>query len=585
MSEKSANILANFLQKAASTEQGIVYIQPDKSEKFQSYQDLFVEAQRILSGLRKLGLQPQDKVVLQIESYQDFISAFWGCILGGFVPVPVTHIAYTPEQVNKTVSKLAYTLQMLERPLLLTDASFAAQIPNLLELLQVGTFPVRTVEELRHNEPDSNCYDSQPDDVAVMMLTSGSTGLPKGVLLSHKNLLSQTIGSVQMNGFIGEDVTLNWIPIDRVAGLIYFHIRDVYLGSKQIHLPFQLFLQEPLIWLDLIDRFKVNIAFAPNFAYGLINDCAEAIAQRQWDLSSMKFFLNEAEAIVAKTARRFLQLLAPHGLAPTTLCPSWGMAEVSSGVTFSHNFSLNSTTDDDLFVEVGTPIPGVELRIVDSQNQIIAEAEIGALQVKGLTVTSGYYQNREANQQAFTEDGWFNTGDLGFLKDGRLTITGRQKDVIIICGNNYYSHDIEAAVEEFEGVEVSYSAACNVRKPGDNTDRLAVFFSAIDTQDNSLKTLMQKISNNVINRIGLSPDYLIPVPKETIPKTAIGKIKRQELRKRFEAGEFNRTCVALRVRKQSLPQSVIPVQRVTEGRGTVCFDTPSPLLRRGFFLL
>ncbi|NET25569.1 AMP-binding protein [Okeania sp. SIO1I7] len=547
LSQNSPTTLVEILQTAATTEQGITYIQPDKSEKFQSYKDLFLEAQKILSGLRKLGLQPQDRVVFQIESYQDFISAFWGCVLGGFIPVPVTHIHYTPKQVNKTVSKLAYTLQMLEQPLLLTDASFAAEIPNLPELLQLGKFPVRTVAELCDCEPDSNFYHSQPDDVAVMMLTSGSTGMPKGVLLSHKNLLSQTMGSVQMNGFSREDISLNWIPIDHVGGLIYFHIRDVYLGSRQIHFPLQLFLQEPLIWLDLIDRFRVSIALGPNFAYSLVNDCAGANLKRQWDLSSMKFFLNGAEAIVAKTARRFLQLLTPHRLAPTTMRPSWGMAEISSGVTFSNNFSLSSTTDDDLFVEVGAPIPGVDLRIVDDQNHVVAEGEIGALQVKGLTVTSGYYQNQEANQQAFTEDGWFNTGDLGFLKDGRLTISGRQKDVIIICGNNYYSHDIEAAVEEVKGVEVTYTAACAVRKPGDNTDRLAIFFSATETKENSLKTLIQKINNNVVEKIGLNPDYLIPVPKETIPKTAIGKIQRQELRKRFEVGEFNQDLYNVRL--------------------------------------
>ncbi|NEO71743.1 AMP-binding protein [Moorena sp. SIO3H5] len=540
LSGNSPTILPEILQTAATTEQGIIYIQPDQSEKFQSYQDLLLEARRILYGLIKLGLQPQDKVVFQIESSQDFISAFWGCILGGFVPVSLgNNVTINPEKNNRNISKICYTLQMLELPLLLTDASFAAKIPNLPELVQVGKFPVQTVEELRESKPDTNCYHSQPDDVAVIMLTSGSTGMPKGVLLSHRNLLSQAMGSVQMNGFAREDITLNWIPMDHVAALIYFHIRDVYLGNQQIHFPLELFLKEPLIWLDLIDRFKVNIAFAPNFAYGLINDCAETIAQRQWDLSSMKFFLNGAETIVAKTARRFLQLLAPQGLAPTVMCPSWGMAEVSSGVTFFHNFSLNSTTDDDLFVEVGAPIPGVDLRIVDDQNQVVAEGEIGQLEVKGLTVTPGYYQNQAANQQAFTEDGWFNTGDLGCIKDGCLTITGRQKDIIIIYAENYYSHEIEAVVEEVEGVEVSYTAACAVRETGDNTDRLAIFFSATDTDDNSLNAVIKTIRKTVVNTIGLNPDYLIPLSKETIPKTGIGKIKRQELRKRFEAGEFH----------------------------------------------
>ena len=543
----SSSILADILEKAARSDRGITYIQLDKSEKNQSYQELFLESQRILCSLRKIGLRPQEKVVFQLESYQDFIAGFWGCILGGFVPVPVSNISYTNESFNKTVSKLCYTLQMLEQPLLLTDASFAAEIPNIPELAEIGKFEVRTVEELRDCEPDNNLYHSQPDDVAVIMLTSGSTGIPKGVVLSHRNLLSQIMGSVQMNGFTREDITLNWIPIDHVAGLIYFHIRDVYLGCQQIHLPLQLFLQDPLVWLDCIDRFKVNIAFGPNFAYSLVNDSLEAMllqsslenAERQWDLSSMKFFLNGAEAIVSKTARRFLQLLAPYGLAPTAMRPSWGMAEVSSGVTFCDRFSLNYTTDEDLFVEVGAPIPGVDLRIVDDQNQLVAEGEIGALQVKGLTVTSGYYQNEEANREAFTKDGWFNTGDLGFLQNGRLTITGRLKDVIIIFGNNYYSHDIEAVVEEVEGVDIAYTAACAVRDNGSNTDRLAVFFSAIESEDISLKRLTFKIKDKIHKKIGLTPDYLIPLAKEEIPKTAIGKIKRQELKKKFESGEFN----------------------------------------------
>lgn len=533
--------LVDILLEAAKIEQAIVYIQSDKSEIIQTYQDLLIQAQKILSGLRKLGLKPEDKVVFQIESYQDLINAFWGCILGGFIPVPVSSTAYTPEKINKTTSKLCHTLEMLEFPLLLTDANFAAEIPNIPELSQMGNFPVATVEELRKNEPDTDWHNSQSGDVAVMMLTSGSTGAPKGVLLSHKNLISQVLGSVQMNGFTKEDVTLNWVPIDHVAGLIYFHIRDVYLGSKQIHFPFELLLKEPLTWLDLIDRFKVSITFAPNFVYGLINDYAEVIPQRKWDLSSVKFILNGAEAIVAKTARHFLQLLVPHGLNPIVMCPSWGMAEVSSGVTFSHKFSLDSATDDDLFVEVGSPIPGIQLRIVDDKNQLRQEEEIGALQVKGLTVTPGYYQNPTANQKAFTEDGWFNTGDLGFLKDSCLTITGRQKDVIIICGNNYYCHEIEAAVEEVKGVEVSYTAATAIRESGSNTDKLAIFFSTTNTENqekNSDEVLMQKISQAVGEKIGVSPDYLIPVSPETIPKTAIGKIKRQELKKRFEEGEF-----------------------------------------------
>ncbi len=188
---------------------------------------------------------------------------------------------------------------------------------------------------------------------------------------------------------------------------------------------------------------------------------------------------------------------------------------------------------------LGSPIAGASLRIVDENEQIVTEGTIGHLQVKGASVTSGYYQNSQANQEAFTSDGWFNTGDLGFLHQGRLTITGRHKDVIIINGLNYYCHQIEAAVEEIiAGVEVSYTAACAVRQPGINTDKLAIFFNTSLSDDGSLVTLLKDIRTSVVNKVGVNPDYLIPVNQEIIPKTAIGKIQRSQLSQRFNTGEF-----------------------------------------------
>jgi acyl-CoA synthetase (AMP-forming)/AMP-acid ligase II len=174
--------------------------------------------------------------------------------------------------------------------------------------------------------------------------------MPKGVMLNHHNLLCRSAGSAQMNGFSSLDVTLNWMPLDHVAGIIYFHLRDVYLGCQQIHGPTELVLQDPLKWLDWIDRYRVSITFAPNFAYGLVNDQAVEVGRRGWDLSSMRYVLNGAEAIVAKTARRFLDLLRPYGLAPSAMRPAWGMSETSSGVTYSDSFSLDLVKDDDAFV-------------------------------------------------------------------------------------------------------------------------------------------------------------------------------------------------------------------------------------------
>ncbi|WP_293113447.1 SDR family NAD(P)-dependent oxidoreductase [Moorena sp. SIO4G3] len=538
--------LAQALEQTAQQhgDTSIIFIQLEGEVITQTYSELWVEAQRILGGLRQLGLKPQDKVIFQLESNQDFISAFWGCVLGGFVPVPVS-IPPSYEHSHSTLTKLENTWKMLGKPLVLTDSKLAPSVSMWSQRMNLGKFEVQIIEKLRDGEPDSNLHISQPEDIAILLLTSGSTGMPKAVMQSHSSLLSRSVATAQINDFSCEDISLNWFPLDHVGGIVMFHIRDVYLGCQQIHVPTQEILQAPRRWLDLMSQYRTTITWAPNFAYGLIIDQLEQLDKigdendrPKWDLSSLKFILNAGEAIVGKTARKFLELLATYQLPAQAMHPAWGMSETSSAVTFSNNFWLDSTDDAQKFVEVGSPIPGFAIRIVDNQNQIVSEETNGHLQVKGASVTSGYYQNIKANKEAFTADGWFNTGDLGFLKNGRLKITGRQKDVIIINGLNYYSHEIESAVEELAEIEVSYTAACAVRETNSNTDKLAIFFHSEKIEDTELLDLLKNIREQVVKRMGINPDYLIPLEKELIPKTAIGKIQRTQLSQNFATGEF-----------------------------------------------
>ncbi|MGK7876653.1 MAG: amino acid adenylation domain-containing protein [Xenococcaceae cyanobacterium] len=547
MSEDAPQTLTDALQKAAEKypDKGLIYINADGSELNQSYSELLQEAQKILAGLRKLGLKPQDKVIFQFNQNQDFISAFWGCMLGGFIPVPVS-IARSYDQPNNTIGQLQNSWQMLGRPLVLTDSQLAAKIQKWSRGLNLENFEVETLERLQKCSPDREWHDSKPEDLAILLLTSGSTGMPKAVKQTHRSLLSRCAATAQMNGFTFEDISLNWFPLDHVGGIVMFHLRDVYLGCQQIHAPTEMVLQAPTKWLDWISQYGVTITWAPNFAYGLVIEQIERLlklgekAGSKWNLSSLKFILNAGEAIVAKTARRFLELLIPHQLPAQAMHPAWGMSETSSAVTFSDKFLLELTTNEQQFVEVGDPIPGTKIRIADNQNKLVAEGKIGSIQIQGVSLASGYYQNPVATQEAFTEDGWFNTGDLGFIKAGRLTITGRQKDVIIINGVNYYSHEIEAVVEELEGIEVSYTAACAIRDHGEDTDRLAIFFTPEKKDEHGWGSLLKEIRSVVVNHIGINPDYLIPVDKTIIPKTAIGKIQRPQLKQRFEGGEFDK---------------------------------------------
>jgi non-ribosomal peptide synthase protein (TIGR01720 family) len=531
--------LGDFLRKAAqdAPEQGMLFIQRNGQDVFLSYSGLLANAERILAGLRRLGLKPMDKVLLQLDLGQDFVSAFWGCVLGGIIPVPLT-IAPTYEQHNSALAKLASAWHMLGHPIVLAGNALTPAIRALNNLLQVN-FQVENIAELLLNPPDLAHYASQPDDLAILLLTSGSTGAPKAVMQKHCSIIHFAASYIQGYGATCDDVSINWMPLDHVGGIIMFHVRDTYLACRQIHAPTDLILQQPLLWLDWIHAHRATTTWAPNFAFGLVNAQAEEITRRSWDLSSIKIVLNGGEAINPKTARNFLNLLGPHGLPGTAMHPIWGMSETSSAVTFSNEFTLASTSNEDAFVEVGEPLPGFSMRIVDADNQLLPEETIGRLQVKGPTVTDGYFNLPEQNQTAFTPDGWFITGDLAFLRNGRLTITGREKDVIIINGINYYSHEIEAAAEEIRGVEASFTAACAVRLPASDTDSLVIFFNQSKEDDFDCIQLIEEIRNRIVENVGINPAFLIPVEKDDIPKTQIGKIQRSLLRKKFENGDFN----------------------------------------------
>ncbi len=538
--DKTPRTLPQTLMRAAdlSPHEGIVYINSDSSTDFQAYPELSEDARCILAGLRKIGLRPRDKIIFQFANNRDFISTFWGCILGGVIPVPVG-IPLTYSEISSPVNKLVNTWSMLGRPFIVTNKTISRSVRSLRDLMGIQDIQVITVEELYENEPDTVIDEANPEDTALMMLTSGSTGAPKGVLLSHKNLISRSAGSVQKNGFSSSDVTLNWMSLDHVAGIIYFHLRDVFIGCRQIHATSGLILEDPLKWIDLMDQHRVTVTFAPNFAFGLVNKKEQEFKNRKWDLSSVKFILNGGEAIVPKTSRKFMELLIPHGLPNTAMRPAWGMSETSSGVVYSNRFTLEYVNEGDAFVEVGEPIPGFSTRIVDERGDILEESKIGRLQVKGLTVMDGYYNNPQANAEAFTEDGWFDTGDLGIIRDGQLTIAGRSKDEIIINGVNYYPHEIESAVESVEGVEISFAAACAVRSPSDDTDKLAIFFSTIYPEWKRQVDLALRIRARIVREFGIFPTYVLPVEKKEIPKTEIGKIQRSQLGKRFVEGGFD----------------------------------------------
>jgi acyl-CoA synthetase (AMP-forming)/AMP-acid ligase II len=544
--------LPEALARAARQDviKGITYLQPDGSELTQSYRDLREEAERILAGLRVLGVQVGDKVILQVEENHLYLPTFWACVLGGMVAVPIS-IAPSYEQPGVVTARLQNAWELCERPIVVASARVASALYALAPALGMEAVRIEILDTLRSQfaaPEEREWHPCQPDDVFVLLFTSGSTGVPKGVMLTHRNVLTVVHGYTHLEGVNKREVSFNWMPLDHVGGLVTFHLRDVCLGYQQIHASSQTILQDPLSWLDWLDHYRATRTWAPNFAFSLLNKHLLANTERRWDLSELHYILNAGEAIVSKTARRFLKLLAPYGLRSTAIHPSWGMSETSSGATFSSRFALETTTDEERFVDVGALIPTIWIRVVDMRECVLEEGQSGQIQVKGPTVTPGYYRNPDLNREVFTSDGWFDTGDVGFLQGGRLTITGRTKNIIIINGLNYYCHEIEAVVEEVSGVEATYTGACAVRDATSNTDELAIFYCTQFTDEQAIVKQWHEIRRQVVSAGGINPSHLLPVAREAIPKTETGKIQRSKLKQQFEAGAFD----AVRTRMESL---------------------------------
>ncbi|MFI0235788.1 amino acid adenylation domain-containing protein [Streptomyces sp. NPDC016845] len=525
------------LVRAAQSPYGeVVHVHADGSEHRRTYASLVTEASRVLGGLRRAGLRPGDQVILQCDVSEDFLAALWGCVLGGFVAVPLTVPAsYTTP--SAALAKLEGIWKMLGRPWIVCSPGREADLRGLADRREWPELRLTTADALREAPEDRDWYEARPDDLLLLLMTSGSTGLPKAVRQSHHAVLSRSAATAQLNGLGEQDTTLNWIPLDHVTGVVMFHLRDVYLGCRQIHAPTSWILEDPTRWMDLADRHRTTVTWAPNFAFGLLAEQADRFRDRSWDLSPVRLVMNAGEVVVASAARRFLHALKPFGLAQDVMHPGWGMSETCSVVT---DAVLPGEPDgsDESFVSCGRPYPGFAMRVVGEDGTLLAEGEVGRFQVRGASVTSGYHDNPAANAEAFTGDDWFDTGDLAFLRDGELYITGRAKDVIIVNGVNHYSHEIEACVEELPCVVRSYTAAVAVRSdPSAATDELALFFHLAEGQDPA--DAMRRISGKVTREIGVSPAFLVPVAENAIPKTEIGKIQRTKLRKAFEAGDFD----------------------------------------------
>ena len=519
---------AELLVRAArlSPLRGTLFIEQQRGH-FVSYAALFDEALSILGGLRARGCTPGSKIALLLERSTQFMPTFWACLLGGLVPCPLAPIR---NDAQRWAKHLAHINVLLDRPLLITTPQYMGDMAGI-DAVELAALQGTAAAAAIHN--------SRPADPAFLMLTSGSTGNCKAVVLSHANLLASLPGKQYFQMLSGLDVTLNWIALDHVASVIETHLLPLFAGASQIHVDPAVIL-DPVNFLRLIDRYRVTMSFAPNFLFGQINAAlATQGSELALDLSCLRHIVSGGEAIVVDTGRRFLELLAPYGMKPDVLWPAFGMTECCAGAAYSRSFPQGDAGRE--FASLGPGIPGFEMRIVDADGYRVPPGEPGELQLRGPMVFGGYHNNAEATRAAFTLDGWFRTGDLGRLEQGELHLIGRSKDVIIVNGTNYFGHELETLLGHLGGIQHSCVAAFPTRAPGADTEQLVVAFApAFDIDDAArLYQLMIAVRNTTVSLWGFRPALILPLPEDAFPKTSLGKISRALLRTRLENGEFS----------------------------------------------
>ncbi|MBK4203178.1 amino acid adenylation domain-containing protein [Bacillus subtilis] len=543
-------------ERSNISDRGIRFIESDKIETFVSYRQLFDEAQGFLGYLQHIGIQPKQEIVFQVQENKSFVVAFWACLLGGMIPVPVS---IGEDDDHKL--KVWRIWNILNNPFLIASETVLDKMKKFAADHDLQDFHHQLIEKSdiiqdRIYDHPASLYEPEADELAFIQFSSGSTGDPKGVMLTHHNLIHNTCAIRNALAIDLKDTLLSWMPLTHDMGLIACHLVPALAGINQNLMPTELFIRRPILWMKKAHEHKASILSSPNFGYNYFLKFLKDKKSYDWDLSHIRVIANGAEPILPELCDEFLSRCAAFNMKRSAILNVYGLAEASVGATFSkigeefvpvylHRDHLNlgeravevSKEDQNCasFVEVGKPIDYCQIRICNEANERLEDGFIGHIQIKGENVTQGYYNNPESTNRALTPDGWVKTGDLGFIRKGNLVVTGREKDIIFVNGKNVYPHDIERVAFEMKDIDLGRVAACGVYDQ-ESRSREIVLFAVYKKTAEQFAPLVKDIKKHLYQRGGWSIKEVLPIRK--LPKTTSGKVKRYELAEQYESGKF-----------------------------------------------
>jgi acyl-CoA synthetase (AMP-forming)/AMP-acid ligase II/acyl carrier protein len=568
--------LVDLLENNRGVDRAVCYVDGENSERRVAYGDLHARALGILHHLQSLGAARGDRMLLVLGNNEQFIDGFWAAVYGGIVPVPLA-VGISDEHRHK----LLRVARKLGSPWLYTDTKNLERLEalavqagesKLFAELKARSFLVESITDVaRAGKP----HRPAPDDTAFIQFSSGSTSEPKGVVLSHGNLVANTLSTTAVDGFTADDVSLSWMPLTHDMGLIGFFIMQF---ANRVHInlmPTELFVRRPLLWLQLASKKRATITCSPNFGYRQV---LKVLADRRLenvDLSRVRLLFNGAEPISVSLCNEFMTALAYTGLRRRAMYPVYGLAEASLAVslpapgadyrwirvdrhrlTVAAPIELNPAVARDALelMCVGTPVPDTEVRVADAARAALPADHVGHILIRGPSVTRGFVGDAEATAAAIDAEGWLDTGDLGVMHEAGLYITGRSKEIIFVNGQNYYPHDLENIAQRAPGLDLNKVAAAGVRRADAQSEELVLFVLHRGEVKEFLPTA-SAVARLINEHTGLEVAQVVPVKR--IPKTTSGKVQRHLLEQSYVDGEYDADLAELKALR-ALQSSAAP---------------------------
>jgi acyl-CoA synthetase (AMP-forming)/AMP-acid ligase II len=566
----SYTTLVDILESNRDFDRSVTYVEGESSERRVSFKDVYARALGILHHLQAAGAQRGDKMIVFLNNNEQFLDGFWAAICGGIVPVPLA-VGISDEHRHK----LLRVARKLGNPLLYTDAkslerleALASQVGEsaLFGQLKARSFLVESITDISR---PGKLLRPAPQDLAFIQFSSGSTSEPKGVMLSHANLLANTQGATLVDKFTPDDVSMSWMPLTHDMGLIGFYFM-LFANRAHINLmPTDLFVRRPLLWLQLAARKRATVTCSPNFGYRHFLKVLGDRRLENTDLSSLRMIFNGAEPISVSLCNEFMNKLAYTGLKHQAMYPVYGLAEACLAVTLPplgsdyrwirvnrHRLKVGMPIDlnpaearDALEVMcVGHVVPNTEYRIADDARAGLPDGKVGHILIRGASVTRGYFADPAATAAAIDADGWVDTGDLGVVHEAGLFIVGRAKEIIFVNGQNYYPYDLENIATRAPGLDLNKVVAAGVSKPGSQEEELVVFVLHRSDMAEFLP-IANAVSRLINEHTGLEVAQVIPTKR--IPKTTSGKVQRHLLEEAYVAGEFDTELSELKALREA----------------------------------